>query len=40
MNNLTNLEFKGFGIFWLENKLNDVKLIICEKTWKSKYYIL
>ena len=21
------------------NTVNDVKIIICEKTWKSKYYI-
>ena len=26
--------------FYLENTVNDVKVIICEKTWENKYYIL
>ena len=29
-----------FDLFKLENRGNDVKIIICEKAWKSKYYIL
>ena len=27
-------------LFWLENTVNDVKITICEKMWKSKYCIL
>ena len=31
-----------FGLFLnhRQNTVNDVKIIICEQTWKSKYYIL
>ena len=34
----SNKRIQGF-LFYLENTVNDVKIILCGKTCKSKYYI-
>ena len=34
-----SLEFNRYYLFYLKNTVNDVKIIICGKTCKSKYYI-
>ena len=37
----TKIRFgEPYIISLLEYTVNDVKIIICEKTWKSKYYLL
>ena len=29
-----------FDVFLIRNTVNDIKITVCEKIWKSKYYIL